>query len=159
MVRLREGKEKRGAYFGQAEFDKFESKIELYVGKSEYSMTKEGKNTYRWNIIPSKTGEETFFVWRRMEKEVGNSESSFVNPDWKLVQEKSGEVHAVYVENMQRGSDRGKMQFRRSLGYEWEMAVLLTLGTMVERERQRRGRRGNFTTGMLAYYIWQFDLY
>jgi len=44
--------------------------------------------------------------------------------------------------------ERGQLQFRRSLGHEWEMGVLMCAAIILERERQRRDRNGSFAAGM-----------
>ena len=80
------------------------------------------------------------------------SPASFANPNWKLVDRESKEVHAVWVENWP-GKDRGNLQFRRSFGKEWEMGVLLGLGMVAEKERARKGKKGDFTVGFLSAQV------
>jgi len=103
---------------------------------------------------------ETTFNWQRMDTPFPGStdwrdsstEASFSNPNLKLSDTLSNEVHAVFFYERSGRSlvyhTRGQIQFRRSLGRHWEAMVLITLGSLLEQERQRRDRRGNFTAGM-----------
>ena len=60
-------------------------------------------------------------------------------------------MHAVMNWRFDGGTERGGVQFRRSLGEDWEMGVLIGVGVLLERERFRRSQRGNFTAGDVYY--------
>jgi len=77
------------------------------------------------------------FTWNEQKYPVKTAKS-LANPDWKLKDANTGEVHAVLVWTFDSGIDRGQLQFRRSLGEEWELGVLMTVAAIVEKERQRR---------------------
>jgi hypothetical protein len=79
------------------------------------------------------------------------TKASFITPNWKLVEKSTEEAHAVFAEKWDESTERGQLQFRRSLWTEWEMGVLLSVGITAEGEKQRRSRRGNFSTGFFMY--------
>lgn len=56
------------------------------------------------------------------------------------------------MERWDGSSDRGEVQFRRSWGKEFEMGVLVTVGVIEEKERRRRGERGNFSMGFFDFF-------
>lgn len=101
------------------------------------------------------------FAWRQVSspeldvRDRNKSKPSFTSPHIRLIDTSTGEVHAVFFWEKSGigllGQSCGKVQFRRSLGHEWEWLVLLTLGTLVERERMRKDSQGNYTTGMLCF--------
>lgn len=130
----------------------------------EEKFEKSGKDTYLWTVpaslCPPKLlpcekedpNKKRTFQWVRMPRVEGKTAAAtFASPDWKLQDRGTGEVHAVFVENWDGTTERGQIQFRGSFGRNWEMGVLVSVGTVAERERARRDRRGNFTKGFLLW--------
>lgn len=111
------------------------------IGKDSYSLTvpwisQEGSKVFHWHrlLTPPKTNGR------------GPSPTSFSNPDWKLINPLTQEVHAVFVEKW-GATERGQMQFRRGFGREWELGVVISVSLIVEQGRRRKRRRGNFLGG------------
>jgi len=129
--------------------DKMKSKLER-IAKDDYRWT---ISSPQWALKGAATDEEATlcdvektFQWLRVSRQEGR-QAGFGNPDWKLVDRTTGEVHAVFVERWDGSSDRGEVQFRRSWGREWEMGVLVTIGVVEEKERVRRLNAGSFSRG------------
>ncbi|KAE8440794.1 hypothetical protein EG329_006572 [Mollisiaceae sp. DMI_Dod_QoI] len=125
------------------------------------ALEKVGKDTYElsvpWLRLPppdipgSKLAPR--FQWLRTTRETHSKRppTTFSSPDWKLVNPLTSEVHAVFVERW-GATERGSLQFRRSFwkegqGREWEVSVVISVGLLVEEERRRKIRRGNFAMG------------
>lgn len=129
-------------------------------GQLKTRMEKLGGGRYRWTLpridperVSSVEDEETVYWTHTPQDKTERKESSFANPDWKLQNLATGEVHAVFVERWST-KERGGVQFRRSFGRDWELAVLLAVGVVVEEERRAKRRRdgGGFTRGFLLGY-------
>jgi hypothetical protein len=125
-------------------------------GRLMTRMERLGGGTYRW-VLPCMDPErvlsvaEDVFLWTYTPQDkTERKEGSFANPDWKLQNSATGEVHAVLIER--RGTKEIEaVQFRRSFGRDWELAVLLAVGVVAEGERRAKLRRdgGGFTRGFL----------
>jgi hypothetical protein len=164
MPVLRDGSATKGPglAWAQATDVQGEYKVVQSRDKLESKLERIGKDDYRWSITASQwalkgapVDEEATLVeitkafqWLRVPRIEGRV-PGFGNPDWKLVDRSTGEVHAVFVEKWDFSNERGEVQFRRSFGNEWEMGVLVTLGVVEEKERVRKSSRGNFTMGMM----------
>ncbi|RDW58170.1 hypothetical protein BP6252_13581 [Coleophoma cylindrospora] len=143
-MRLRTGAQQKGACIASCTFYKFSPDTDLEIKEGTSTMTRVGHDNHYW------VAAGVNFTWKHM-PHVPGKQSTFADPDWKLTNRDSGEVHAVYVATLGNSKHRGQVQFRRSLGLDWEKAVLLTLGAVVERLRQKQARRGSILTGMMAY--------
>ncbi|CZS96895.1 uncharacterized protein RCO7_02650 [Rhynchosporium graminicola] len=161
-VVLREGGCKKGAIISHALETNTSGEFVIKGLCGEEIMTKSGNHTYIWNIPcslcppklppyePEDPNKRRTFQWIKTPG-VKSKTASFAAPDWKLRDKESGEVHAVFVENWDGTTDRGKIQLRRSFGEGWEMSVLVSVGIVAERERARRDRRRGFTKGFLVW--------
>ncbi|RDW90987.1 hypothetical protein BP5796_02152 [Coleophoma crateriformis] len=143
-MHLRKGAQQKGKCIASCTFYKFSPDTDLEIQEGSSTMTRVGHNDHYW------VAEGINFTWKYT-PQVPGKQSTFVDSDWKLTNRDSGEVHAVYVANPGNSKHRGQVQFRRSLGLDWEKAVLLTLGAVVERVRQKQARRGSILVGMMAY--------
>ncbi|KAL2069403.1 hypothetical protein VTL71DRAFT_14082 [Oculimacula yallundae] len=159
---LRSGDSKKGATISQATETTTAGAYTIAGPKGEEKIEKNGKDTYLWTVPSSlcppklppyeqeSPDKKSTFQWTKAPRVEGKA-TSFANPDWKLSDKSSGEVHAVFVENWDGTTERGRVQFRRSFGEQWEMSLLVSVGIIAERERARRDRRGGFTKGFLLW--------
>lgn len=132
----------------------------IYTPSKNLSQKEEDRMSIATTLVeplsrPSSAALSEQFFWKKVSKPdaVLKLAPSFSRPHLKLVDTVTNEVHAVFFWELSGtgyyAQSCGQIQFRRSLGPEWETLVLLTLGTLVERERQRKGTRGNFTLGFM----------
>jgi hypothetical protein len=84
------------------------------------------------------------FLWQRTRDSADGVEGvgRLINWNYKLVDERTGEVLAVYLENFLKGwLKKGKLQLKADLGREWELMVLLgSLGLCEKASRRARQR-------------------
>lgn len=117
-----------------------ETKGEQKIGGSSTTQPS-AKTTFAWKVLTAAP--------------VGNAskprvQGTFANPDVQLMNWQTGEVHAVYFTDLRSeivGRVTGRLQFRRSFGQGWERLVLISLGSLLEKERYRRKKRGTFQQG------------
>ncbi len=65
-----------------------------------------------------------------------------INWNYRVVDEKTGEVLAVYLENFFKSwSKKGKLQLKADLGKDWELMVLLGSLGLCEKASRRARRR------------------
>lgn len=140
--------EKKGEFDVVLGDDRMKSKMEK-LSKDDYRWT---ISSPQWALKGAAIDEEATlcevektFEWTRSPR-IEGIQPGFGNPDWKLADRSTGEAHAVFVERWDGSSDRGKIQFRRSWGSEWEMGVLVTVGAIEEIERCRKNS-GSFSWG------------
>ncbi|KAJ5835898.1 hypothetical protein N7447_001924 [Penicillium robsamsonii] len=111
------------------------------------------RGSYCWSYSPHqhdvRTQEEQHFIWRRGERTPTSDSCGRLNLE--LCDADKFEVYAVYAGAAPGASKDSTLQFKRKLDGQWEIMVILTLSALVEKERQKRGRQGNFSVGMLAY--------
>ncbi|KUJ12613.1 uncharacterized protein LY89DRAFT_722180 [Mollisia scopiformis] len=134
---------------------KVTGEIQQLNAESRTVMEKIGKDTYQvaalwltqshYQTSAPKMPLQTTYRWQKQEQQSAAS-TTFSNPDWKLTNPTTGEVHAVFFERWS-ATERGQMQFRRSFGREWELTVVLSVGMIVEEGRRRKRTRGNFAMG------------
>lgn len=154
---LRSGPTKKLATIGVYAFEESEGcRLHLpALGKTTFE--KVGQKQYSWDLSETKLGKEEDLKERELKMawqkhNLDNKvKGTFASPDWKLKDAKTGEVHAVLLWMFHQGTDRGQLQFRRSLGEAWEMGVLLTAAAIVEAERQRKAATENGTQVYMSF--------
>ncbi|KAK6603972.1 hypothetical protein H4I95_05875 [Botrytis cinerea] len=167
---------KEEVMLGGAQFDKFNRKIEVQqLGiegvqrESESGMEhfgggkgRENEGRYEWRLPrgheggkeKSKEDKERILVWQQKIPSTAQK-LSFSNPNAELRDKESGDLYAVMKYDVFAGRDMMGIQYRGSLGgeseeekREFQMGVLITGCVVVERERQRIGRRGTIGMGL-----------
>lgn len=168
---------KEEVMLGGAQFDKFNRKIEvqqlgiegvqreLESGMEHFGGGKgrENEGRYEWRFHGGldegkgngkEEGKERVLVWQQ-KIPLTTQKLSFSNPNAELRDKKSGELYAVMIYDVFAGKDMMGIQYRGSSGGEseeekrgFQMGVLITGCVVVERERQRIGRRGTMGMGL-----------
>lgn len=89
------------------------------------------------------------FLWQRTRDPAHGVQGAgkMINWNYTLVDETTGQVLAVYLENFWKSwQKKGKLQLREDLGKEWELMVLLgSLGLC-----EKASRRGRYRSGAAA---------
>ncbi|TGO35118.1 hypothetical protein BHYA_0170g00310 [Botrytis hyacinthi] len=167
---------KEEVMLGGAQFDKFNRKIEVQqLGiegvqrESESGLEhfgggrgKENEGRYEWRFHEGhdggkgngkEEGKERVLVWQQKIPST-TQKLSFSNPNAELRDKESGDLYAVMMYDVFAGKDMMGIQYRGSIsgGEEekrgFQMGVLITGCVVVERERQRIGRRGTIGMGL-----------
>ncbi|KAL5334851.1 hypothetical protein BJX70DRAFT_376863 [Aspergillus crustosus] len=103
---------------------------------------------YRWQMtVPSANGESErrWFSWKRTHSHGadGDSPAFFSLRNFKLVDELTGDVVAVFTSNHFKSVRKnGKLQVGAEYGPEFDLMALITLLAMYERIRRRIGGKG-----------------
>ncbi|TGO54641.1 hypothetical protein BCON_0104g00380 [Botryotinia convoluta] len=168
---------KEEVMLGGAQFDKFNRKIEVqqlgiegvqrelesgmeYFGGGK-GREKEGR--YEWRLSRGGEGgkgkakeedKERILVWQQKIPST-TQKLSFSNPNAELRDRESGDLYAVMIYDVFAGKDMMGIQYRGGIDGEseeekrgFQMGVLITGCVVVERERQRIGRRGTIGIGL-----------
>ncbi|KAF7956086.1 hypothetical protein EAE96_005007 [Botrytis aclada] len=168
---------KEEVMLGGAQFDKFNRKIEvqqlgiegvqrgLESGLEHFGGGKgrEKEGRYEWRLPEVHDGgkgkgsqerKERILVWQQKIPST-TQKLSFSNPNAELRGKESGDLYAVMMYDVFAGKDMMGIQYRGSIGGESEeekrglqLGVLITGCVVVERERQRIGRRGTIGMGL-----------
>ena len=105
-----------------------------------------GHSKYRFEMTISH--QRRSFLWQRTRDSADGVEGvgRLINWNYKLVDERTGEVLAVYLENFLKGwFKKGKLQLKADLGRDWELMVLLgSLGLCEKACRRARHRAGAY---------------
>lgn len=84
------------------------------------------------------------FLWQRTRDRADGVQGAgkWINWNYRLVEESTGEVVAVYLENFLKSwKKKGKLQLKADLGKQWELMVLLgSLGLCEKASRRARYR-------------------
>lgn len=107
---------------------------------------------YNWQMLLDKDGAPNrySFVWKRTSSVgVGNTHPSKLTTDnFKLVDEQTGQVLAVYTTSNHKSVDKaGKIEVYPDYGRDFEIMTLATILTIVERHRRRKQNRRAATAG------------
>lgn len=157
-VILHQGPDKDAPVVGVAQF-RWSRDLKLGLGSPETSeqdvVWEEMKNVskafghskYRFEMTLHH--QRRSFLWQRTRDSADGVEGAgkLINWNYKLVDERTGEVMAVYLENLFKSwMKKGKLQLKADLGRDWELMVLLgSLGLCekaIRRVRQRSGVHG-----------------
>lgn len=114
------------------------------------TMTAEKKikmNDHRFKV-PGDTSGKTY-MWKRTHHEgVEKENNSWSGNNHKLLDADTGEVLATFASNRWKSwSKVGKFTFRQDLGEQWQLTVLLTCLSLVEKGRRRSRARRSMAAG------------
>jgi hypothetical protein len=154
-VELRQGEDKTAPIVAVASF-RWSRDLKLGVGDpgtNERDVVWEdmknisrgiGHSKYRFEMTIN--NERRSFLWQRTRdtKDGVEGMGKIANWNYKLVDEKTGETVAVYLENFLKSwQKKGKLQLKADFGRNWELLVLLgSLGLCLKASRRAR-RRSN----------------
>lgn len=135
-ISLRTGPLKKSGAIGNCYFDGARDEMPVSHQGGKSTLVRDNTSLYIWTFPAAEGTEGKTFKWVR--QKMGLNKSTLVDPDWRLKDGETGEVYAVLAWRWEVGAERGQIQFRRSLGREWEEGVLIAVALIVEKERQRR---------------------
>lgn len=154
-VTLHQGVDKHAPIVAVARF-RWSRDLKLGIGNpytSEKDMTWEnmenisrgiGHSKYRFEMTIN--NERRCFLWQRTHDPADGVQGvgKIINWNYRLVDEGTGEVLAVYLENFLKSwRKKGKLQLKADLGKDWELMVLLgSLGLCEKASRRARKRAG-----------------
>ncbi|KAG2419783.1 hypothetical protein HFD88_004579 [Aspergillus terreus] len=103
-------------------------------------------NKYRWQMTVKSAGgpERRSFLWKSTRSVgVGGEKPSVFNSNcWKLVEERSGRVAAVFTGTMTSIKKSGKLQVDADYGQEFDLMALVTVLALYEKQRRRSNSAG-----------------
>ncbi|KAJ6094498.1 hypothetical protein N7467_002011 [Penicillium canescens] len=158
-IEMHAGTERGYQALGSCRFNKFRtSQIQFRLNDEHPSkmLSVQDHAYYRWSMDGSHRVDgilqksKRHFVWKRAAQSATISNATGVL-DLELCDADNLQVCAVYNGATPGSGKGGCLQFQDDLGESGEIGVVLTLSALIEKERQKRGRKGNFSTGMLAY--------
>lgn len=159
-ITLYDGSKKDDQVLGRCRFNKFHtSEMQVWPkgGASVRMMWVKQHDFHRW-AVPTQAqpgnkpgvSEENYVLWKAAEDPVyspGNLELQSL----ELCDMDRSIVYATYTGASPGSKKGGSLRVRDDLGKDFTILIILTLCGLIEKERQKRARKGNFTTGMLAY--------
>lgn len=159
-ITLYDRSKKGDQILGRCRFNKFhtsEMQISLKGGASVQMMWVKQHDFHRW-AVPKQAqpgdklegSEDNYVLWKASEDPVyspGNLELHSL----KLCDMDRSMVYATFSGAAPGSKNGGSLRVRADLGKDFTTMTVLTLCGLIEKERQQRARKGNFTTGMLAY--------
>jgi hypothetical protein len=101
-----------------------------------------GHSKYRFDMTIN--NERRSFLWQRTRDAADGVKGvgKMINWNYKLVEERTSQTMAVYLENCFKAwKKKGKLQLRADLGKEWELMVLLGSLGLCEKASRRARRR------------------
>lgn len=164
-VALIDGVDKTGPIIASAKFSMFSKKTAIGLGSpntpqdvvwEELKRVSKGTSKYAWTMTIPDTNPKTrkTFVWTRTHDEQYVSKDPDVGTrlghrHLKLIDEATSEVVALYLDNgFKSWKKKGKFQIWQSWGSEWELMLLLTGLSVIEKARRRsRARRAAMANG------------
>ncbi|KAF3392553.1 hypothetical protein F1880_008833 [Penicillium rolfsii] len=158
-ISLHAGPKHTDRVLGRCCFNKFRtSEMQIFSneGASSRMIWMKHHECYRWTIprkshaIETKGGQaENFFQWKSVEKPA----SSFGNRVYQNLElcDADDVVYAAYSGGAPGTKNGGNLLLKDGLDDEHIAMIVLTLCGLIEKERQARARKGNYTIGMLAY--------
>lgn len=158
-IALYEGSKKDAQILGRSRFNKFHTSEMQIIPKGGASIRMvwvKQHDFYRWAVPKqsqpgdSADGLDQYVLWKASEDPVysaGNLELRSL----QLCDFDGSKVYATYTGAAPGSKKGGSLRVRDDLGKEVTTMIILTLCCLIEKERQKRARKGNFTTGMLAY--------
>lgn len=153
-ITLYTGPKKDDRVLGRCRFNKFrtsEMQVSSNGGASSRMVWIKHHECYRWSI-PRKSqagGEERYFLWKTSENPASPS-GNRVYQNLELC-DTDDVVYAAYSGGAPGTKNGGNLLLRDDLDEEFLAMIVLTLCGLIEKERQVRARKGNYTIGMLAY--------
>lgn len=159
-ITLYAGPKKDDRVLGRCRFNKFRTS-EMQIcpkGGASFSMLwVKQHDFYRWSIPKqSQPGdmveglEEKYFLWKASEDPVFSS-GNLELQNLELCDMDKTVTYATYSGAAPGSKKGGNLRLRDNLGKDFTITIILTVCGLIEKERQKRARKGNFTTGMLAY--------
>lgn len=158
-VVLRQGVDKHAPVVAVARF-RLSPDLKLGLGDpstNEKDTVWENMKNISWGLGHSKyrfemtiNNERRSFLWQRTRDPADGVQGigKMINWNYKVVDEKTGEVLAVYLENFLRSwSKKGKLQMKADLGQDWELMVLLGCLGLCEKASRRARRRAGGAAG------------
>ncbi|ERF69239.1 hypothetical protein EPUS_08918 [Endocarpon pusillum Z07020] len=158
-VVLRQGIDKHAPIVGVARF-RLSSDLKLGLGDpdtNEKDTVWENMKNISWGLGHSKycfemtvNNERRSFLWQRTRDSADGVQGigKLINWNYKLVDEKTGEVLGVYLDNLKSWSKKGKLQLKADLGEDWELMVLLGCLGLCEKASRRVRRRAGAGAGV-----------
>lgn len=152
-VVLRQGMDKHAPIVGVARF-RLSPHLKLGLGDpdtNEKDTVWEDMRNISWGLGHSKyrfemtvNNERRSFLWQRTRDSADGVQGigKLTNWNYKVVDEKTGEVLVVYLNNLKSWSKKGKLQLKADLGKDWELMVLLGSLGLCEKASRRARRRG-----------------
>ncbi|OKO98044.1 hypothetical protein PENSUB_9624 [Penicillium subrubescens] len=144
---------------GRCRFNKFrpsEMQISSNGGASSRMTWIQHHECYRWSIprksqAGEKAGEqeEKYFSWKTVE-EPASPKGNHVYQNLELC-DMDDVIYAAYSGGAPGTKNGGNLRLRDDLDEEFLAMIVLTVCGLIEKERQARARKGNYTIGMLAY--------
>jgi hypothetical protein len=158
-ITLYTGPKKDDHVLGRCRFNKFrtsEMQVSSSGGASSRMTWIKHHECYRWSIprksqIGEKAGgqEEKYFLWKTSE-EPASPKGNRVHQNLELC-DMDDMVYAAYSGGAPGTKNGGHLLLRDDLEEVFIAMIVLTLCGLIEKERQARARKGNYTIGMLAY--------
>lgn len=112
---------------------------------------------YRWSVPQkSEAGEKTevveerYLLWKSTEYPTSPS-GNRVYQNLELCDTDNSTVYAAYSGGAPGTKSGGSLLLTEDMGEDMITMAILTVCGLIEKERQKRARKGNFTIGMLAY--------
>lgn len=159
-ITLYTGSKKDEHVLGRCRFNKFrtsEMQIGLHGGGTSRMVWIKHHDYYRWSVprepeagYKAAVLEEKYFLWKATEQPPSLS-GNRVFQNLELCDMDNDVVYAAYSGAAPGTKDGGHLPLRDDLGQDFTAMVILTLSDLIEKERQKRARKGNYTIGMLAY--------
>jgi hypothetical protein len=159
-ITMYSGSKKEDRVLGRCHFNKFrtsEMQIVSHAGASSRMVWIKHHDCYRWSVPkPSRAGEKTdvtdekYFLWKTTEFPASSS-GNRVYQNLELCDMDNSTVYAAYSGAAPGTKSGGHLLLREEMGDEMITMAVLTICGLIEKERQKRARKGNYTIGMLAY--------
>ncbi|KAJ5369234.1 uncharacterized protein N7496_008994 [Penicillium cataractarum] len=158
-ITMYSGSKKENRVLGHCRFNKFrpsEMQISSHGTSSRMIWIKQ-HDSYRWSVPQkSEAGEKTetmdekYFLWKTVEYPASSS-GNRVYQNLELGDMDNSTVYAAYSGGAPGTKSGGSLLLREDMGEDMITMAVLTVCGLIEKERQTRARKGNFTIGMLAY--------
>lgn len=151
------GENNKAPVAGVCKFMKFSQQYKVGLGDPDRAGDMiwedlEGQNLahskYRWSMsvpLPSGGTERRWFLWTRTHSQAveGESPSAFSMRNFKLVDELTGQIAAIFTSNAFKSFRKnGKLQVASGYGPDFDLMVLITILAIYEKTRRRRAAKG-----------------
>lgn len=149
------GIDKNAPVVGVSKFLHFSRHMKLGLGDPQNINTVEWEdlvsqnfkhNKYRWQMtVRGVSGaERRAFMWKRTHSVAveGSSASIWSSRNFKLVDEKTGQIVAIFTSSAFKSVKKsGKLQISSNYGHEFDLMVLITVLSLYEKQRRRENSR------------------
>lgn len=152
------GMDDSGPIVAVAKFQHFSRGIHIGLGDPQApsemvweDLTGQSKShsKYRWEMeVPTSTGpRRQSFLWKRTHHVglEGHTWTRLSNRNYKLVDEQSGNILAMFMTNVASYKESGMLQLHVDHGQQFDLMVLATVLSLYEKARRRR--QNSSTTG------------